>query len=92
MRVGLLVPCYVDQLRPGVGLATLALLEGQGLEVDFPTAQTCCGQPLLNAGGVAEARRLAFLGERRRCAVSRSEFSSASEMSATFSPLRRSMT
>ena len=40
----------------------------------------------------AAARRRAFLGERSRWAVSRSEFSSASEISATFSPLRRSIT
>jgi L-lactate dehydrogenase complex protein LldE len=59
MRVGLFVPCYVDQLRPQVGLAALALLEQQGLDVVFPAAQTCCGQPLLNAGSAREARALA---------------------------------
>ena len=59
MRVGLFVPCYVDQLRPEVGVATVELLERQGLEVDFPTAQSCCGQPLLTAGGAREARSLA---------------------------------
>lgn len=59
MRVALLVPCYVDQLRPGVGIAALDLLERHGVEVDFPSAQTCCGQPLLNAGGRREAARLA---------------------------------
>jgi L-lactate dehydrogenase complex protein LldE len=64
MRVGLFVPCYVDQLRPAVGLAALALLERQGLDVVFPERQTCCGQPLLNAGGAREAKVLAerFLG------------------------------
>jgi L-lactate dehydrogenase complex protein LldE len=59
MRVGLLVPCYVDQLRPRVALAALELLERQGLEVVFPTEQTCCGQPLLNLGGARDARALA---------------------------------
>jgi L-lactate dehydrogenase complex protein LldE len=59
MRVGLFVPCYVDQLRPGVGLAAVALLERQGVEVVFPERQTCCGQPLLTAGGAREARVLA---------------------------------
>jgi L-lactate dehydrogenase complex protein LldE len=59
MRVGLFVPCYVDQLRPQVGLAAVALLEQRGLDVVFPAAQTCCGQPLLNAGGAREARALA---------------------------------
>ncbi|MBW2361906.1 MAG: (Fe-S)-binding protein [Deltaproteobacteria bacterium] len=59
MRIALFVPCYVDQLRPRVGMAALRLLEGLGLEVEFPEAQTCCGQPLLNSGGRREACRLA---------------------------------
>ena len=63
MRVGLFVPCHVDQLWPEVGLAALALLERAGVEVEFPRAQTCCGQALLSAGGRDDARVLA-----RRCA------------------------
>jgi L-lactate dehydrogenase complex protein LldE len=59
MRVALFIPCYVDQLRPQLGMASLRLLEACGLEVEFPEAQTCCGQPLLNSGGRAEACRLA---------------------------------
>ena len=59
MRVALFVPCYVDQLRPEVGLATLSLLESAGVEVDFPREQTCCGQPLLNTGAATEAAHLA---------------------------------
>jgi L-lactate dehydrogenase complex protein LldE len=59
VRVALFVPCYVDQLWPEVGLATAELLEGLGIEVHFPEAQTCCGQPFANAGFEAEARRLA---------------------------------
>lgn len=59
MKVALLVPCYVDQFYPQVGAATLEVLERHGVEVDFPVEQTCCGQPLLNFGCVAEARPLA---------------------------------
>ncbi|HSN91177.1 MAG TPA: (Fe-S)-binding protein [Anaeromyxobacteraceae bacterium] len=59
MKVGLFVPCYVDQLYPRVGLATLAVLERLGLRVEFPEDQTCCGQPMANAGLAAEARPLA---------------------------------
>jgi L-lactate dehydrogenase complex protein LldE len=59
MRVGLFVPCHVDQLWPEVGFAALALLARAGVDVEFPTAQTCCGQALLSAGGAAEARVLA---------------------------------
>lgn len=59
MKVALFVPCYIDQLYPQVGMATLEILERHGVEVEFPTAQTCCGQPLLNFGCFAEARPLA---------------------------------
>ncbi|MCA9245724.1 MAG: (Fe-S)-binding protein [Planctomycetales bacterium] len=59
MRVGLFIPCYVDQLYPRVGLATLELLTRQGLEVDFPVEQTCCGQPMSNTGCCDDARPLA---------------------------------
>ena len=41
MRVALFIPCYVDWLAPQVGLATLSLLERHGVEVEFPSAQTC---------------------------------------------------
>jgi L-lactate dehydrogenase complex protein LldE len=59
MRVGLFIPCYVDQLYPGVGLATVEVLERHGVEVDYPEAQTCCGQPMANAGLSAAAAPLA---------------------------------
>jgi L-lactate dehydrogenase complex protein LldE len=59
VRVALFVPCYVDQLRPSVGLAALELLEQAGLEVEYPGAQTCCGQPFHTAGDAASARALA---------------------------------
>lgn len=49
-RVALFVPCYVDQLFPRVARATLELLERYGLDVEFPPTQTCCGQPMANAG------------------------------------------
>ena len=50
MRVGLFIPCYVDQLYPQVGIAALHLLEKYGCEVDYPADQTCCGQPMANSG------------------------------------------
>jgi L-lactate dehydrogenase complex protein LldE len=58
-RVGLFVPCYIDQLYPDVGLATVELLEKFGCQVEFPEAQTCCGQPMANTGCVNDARPLA---------------------------------
>jgi L-lactate dehydrogenase complex protein LldE len=59
MRIGLFIPCYIDQFYPHVGLATVEVLERCEVEVDFPEAQTCCGQPLANAGLHADARPLA---------------------------------
>lgn len=50
MKVGLFIPCYIDQFYPQVGIATLELLEKLGCEVVFPTNQTCCGQPMANSG------------------------------------------
>ncbi|HEY0740483.1 MAG TPA: (Fe-S)-binding protein [Chryseosolibacter sp.] len=50
MKVGLFIPCYVDQFYPQVGIATLSLLEKLGLEVSYPLGQTCCGQPMANSG------------------------------------------
>lgn len=50
MKVGLFIPCYIDQLYPQVGIATLELLEREGVTVEYPLAQTCCGQPMGNAG------------------------------------------
>jgi L-lactate dehydrogenase complex protein LldE len=59
MKVGLFVPCYVDQLSPDVGMATVGVLEKLGVDLEFPTSQTCCGQPMCNAGSADAARPLA---------------------------------
>jgi len=59
VEVGLFVPCYVDQLAPEVGLATVQVLERAGCTVHYDPEQTCCGQPFLNLGAASEAGRLA---------------------------------
>jgi Cysteine-rich domain len=56
MRVGLMIPCYVDVFYPEVGIATLELLEKLGIEVEYPFDQTCCGQPMANSGSESDAR------------------------------------
>jgi len=58
-RVALFVTCLVDLLYPEVGEASVALLRLGGAEVEFPPAQTCCGQPPFNSGFVDDARRIA---------------------------------
>jgi L-lactate dehydrogenase complex protein LldE len=56
MRVGLMVPCYVDMFYPEVGIATVELLEKLKVDFEYPYDQTCCGQPMANSGCYEEAK------------------------------------
>ena len=56
MTVGLFIPCYVNQFYPNAAKATLELLQKFGVNVVYPTKQTCCGQPAFNAGFWGEAK------------------------------------
>ena len=51
--------CLVDLLYPEAGLAGMQLIRREGVEVIFPEAQTCCGQPAFNSGYRDEARKVA---------------------------------
>ena len=55
MRVALFVTCFNDTLFPNVGITTTRLLERLGHTVEFPEAQTCCGQMHYNTGYQREA-------------------------------------
>jgi L-lactate dehydrogenase complex protein LldE len=61
VRVALFVTCFNDTLFPDTGRAVVTLLERLGCEVEFPEAQTCCGQMHFNSGyadaGMALAQR-----------------------------------
>ena len=59
MKIGLFIPCYVDAVYPEVGMATYKLLRHLGLDVEYPQGQTCCGQPMANAGFERQAVPLA---------------------------------
>lgn len=59
MKIGLFIPCYVDVVYPQVGVATYKLLKHLGLDVEYPLNQTCCGQPMANAGFEKQAIPLA---------------------------------
>ena len=59
MKIGLFIPCYVDAVYPEVGVATYKLLRHLGLDVTYPLNQTCCGQPMANAGFEKQAIPLA---------------------------------
>lgn len=59
MKVSLFVTCLTDTFYPRTGIAVVKVLERLGCAVDFPQAQTCCGQPMFNNGFTDEARDLA---------------------------------
>ncbi len=54
-----MVTCLGDALFPDVGVATVKLLRRLGVGVEFPAAQTCCGQPHFNSGFHEPARAVA---------------------------------
>lgn len=56
MKVGLFIPCYINAVYPQVGIASYKLLKSVGVDVDYPLDQTCCGQPMANAGFEDEAK------------------------------------
>ncbi|MET8637946.1 MULTISPECIES: (Fe-S)-binding protein [unclassified Streptomyces] len=60
MRVALFLTCVNDTLYPNTGRAVVKLLSRLGVEVDFPMAQTCCGQAHYNTGYRHEAEPLAL--------------------------------
>jgi L-lactate dehydrogenase complex protein LldE len=57
--VALFITCLTDQFYPQVGVAVTKILERFGCRVQFPQAQTCCGQPFFNNGHPESARELA---------------------------------
>ena len=58
-RASIFITCLVDQFYPQVGEAMVKVLREQGVELSFPQAQTCCGQPAFNTGFQSQARDLA---------------------------------
>ncbi|MEY9844129.1 L-lactate dehydrogenase complex protein LldE [Streptacidiphilus sp. BW17] len=58
MRVALFITCFNDTMFPETGKAVVAVLERLGHTVEFPFAQTCCGQMHFNTGYRPEAMPL----------------------------------
>lgn len=50
MQIALFITCFNDTIFPQTGRAMVKLLERLGHRVDFPMAQTCCGQMHFNTG------------------------------------------
>jgi L-lactate dehydrogenase complex protein LldE len=58
MRVGLFITCVNDLMFPRTGRAAVSILERLGVRVEFPEAQTCCGQMHGNSGYRSKAEPL----------------------------------
>jgi L-lactate dehydrogenase complex protein LldE len=55
LRISLFITCYNDTLFPRTGQSVVQVLERLGHTIDFPAAQTCCGQMHFNTGYQREA-------------------------------------
>lgn len=51
--------CVVDLFFPEAGLDAIRLLEREGVRVNFPQEQSCCGQPAWTSGYRDEAKAVA---------------------------------
>ena len=51
--------CLVDMVYPEAGMAGIKLIQGEGVQVIFPSRQSCCGQPAYNSGFPSEAKAVA---------------------------------
>lgn len=58
-RVYFFATCLVDVMAPQAGMDAIGLIRAAGIEVEFPEAQSCCGQPAYTSGYTDEARRVA---------------------------------
>lgn len=56
MKLSLMITCLGDCMRPSAGQAVVRVLRRLGHQIDFPEAQTCCGQPMFNSGYADLAR------------------------------------
>src|SRR5690625_4099675 len=57
VKVSLFITCVCDMLHSNVGKDTVEILERLGCEVDFPEAQTCCGQPAFNSCYLQQSKK-----------------------------------
>ena len=58
-RVYFFATCVVDAMAPGAGMDSIELIRAAGIAVEFPQAQSCCGQPAYTSGYTDEARQVA---------------------------------
>lgn len=51
--------CLLDVFLPEAGMDAMTLLEKLGIQVHYPQAQSCCGQPAYSSGHPEEAKAVA---------------------------------
>jgi len=59
MTIDLFIPCFIDQLFPETAWSVVKILEKSGVEINYNSKQTCCGQPAFNSGNIKNAKKLA---------------------------------
>jgi L-lactate dehydrogenase complex protein LldE len=59
VKASLFASCLVDQFYPEIGESVVKVLRHLDVDLDFPSGQTCCGQPAYNSGLVSKAAPLA---------------------------------
>lgn len=55
LKASLFITCIADLMYADVGKSVVRVLESNGVELDFPEGQTCCGQPAFSSGYYQEA-------------------------------------
>lgn len=58
-KVYLFGTCVVDLFYPEAGMDAIYLLEREGIKVDYPQGQSCCGQPAYTSGYTEQAKEVA---------------------------------
>lgn len=49
-NIALFTGCMVDKKFPNIGYDLIDVLKANGIEIDVPKNQVCCGSPLINTG------------------------------------------
>lgn len=72
-NVSLFIQCLVDSMFPEAAEAMVAVFQRLNISFDYPTEQTCCGQPAFNSGyrknAAVAARRFIEIFENKETIV-----------------------
>jgi len=50
LKASLFITCIADLMYADVGKSVVSVLKRNGVDLDFPEGQTCCGQPAFSSG------------------------------------------